>query len=54
MTPHGLGVVSLGVDARIARIPVIEFVAALGRAGTPVLQYSPEEVLAKVVEFEAR
>jgi hypothetical protein len=60
MTLYDLRVVSLGSAARIAGYPrsgwmsVSEFIAALGRAGIPVFQYSPEEVLAEVAELEAR
>jgi predicted HTH domain antitoxin len=53
MTLYDLRVVSLGIAARIAKVPVSEFVDALGRAGISVFQYSPEEVLAEVAELEA-
>jgi len=54
MTLYDLRVVSLGIAARIAKVSVSEFIDALGRAGVPVFQYNPEEVLAEVGELEAR
>jgi predicted HTH domain antitoxin len=54
MTLYDLHVVSLGIAARIAHVPISEFIDALGKAGIPVFQYSPEEVLAEVAELEAR
>jgi predicted HTH domain antitoxin len=54
MTLFDLRVVSLGIAARIANVSVSEFIDALGRAGIPIFQYDPEEVLAEVAELEAR
>jgi predicted HTH domain antitoxin len=54
MTLFDLRVVSLGVAARLANVSISEFIDALGRAGIPVFQYNPEEVLAEVAELEAQ
>jgi predicted HTH domain antitoxin len=54
MTLFDLRVVSLGIAARIANVSVSEFIDALGRAGIPIFQYGPEEVLAEVAELEER
>jgi hypothetical protein len=53
-TLYDLRVVSLGTAAQIAKVSVSEFIEALRRAGVPVFQYGPEEVLAEVGELEAR
>jgi predicted HTH domain antitoxin len=54
VTLYDLRVLSLGIAARIANVSVSEFIDALGRAGIPVFQYGPEEVLAEVAELEAQ
>jgi predicted HTH domain antitoxin len=54
MTLYDLRVVSLGIAARIADVSVSEFIDVLGRAGIPVFQYGPEEVLAEAAELESR
>ena len=54
VTLYDLGVVSLGIAARIAQVSISEFIDALGQAGISVFQYSAEEALAEVAELEAR
>src|SRR5438045_3673115 len=52
ITLYDLGVVSLGIAARIAHVSVSDYIAALGRAGMSVFEYTADEVLGAVGELE--
>jgi predicted HTH domain antitoxin len=47
----GRGVVSLGRAAKIAGLPLSDFIDRLGALKIPVARYSPEELSRELAEF---
>lgn len=45
---------SLGKAARLARIPIEDFIVCLGAMGIPTVDYPPEEIDDELAEFEGK